>query len=307
MSEAQTGVVLMAYGTPRARDEVASYYTDIRGGRPPTAELLADLLARYDAIGGTSPLTERTEAQRDAVQSALEALAPGRYTVALGLKHADPRIEATVEALAAGGVRRIACLVLAPHFSALSVGEYLARAEAAGDAHGVEVVGVRSWAVEPAFVTFLAGEVRTRLTTLPPNTKVLFTAHSLPERILDDGDPYPDELEATAAAVAAAAGLAPWSGWATAWQSAGRTPEPWLGPDLLRVIDDLAASEGADGVLVCPCGFVADHLEVLYDVDIAARRRAEAGGLAFDRTASVNDEPTVMRALAARVHELAGR
>jgi protoporphyrin/coproporphyrin ferrochelatase len=302
-----TAVLLMAYGTPRTREDVAPYYTDIRRGRPPTPELLGELVARYDAIGGTSPLTERTEAQRVAVQAALDDVTPGRYHVTLGLKHADPKIEAAVDELAARGVQRIVGLVLAPHFSAYSVGQYLDRARAAAGQHRIEVLGVESWAVEPAFVAFLADEVRKRLAAMPPNTKVLFTAHSLPRRILEDGDPYPDELHATAAAVADAAGLAPWSGWATAWQSAGRTPEPWLGPDVLQVIDDLAGSDEADGVLVCPCGFAADHLEVLYDLDIRARERAEADGLVFDRTASVNDDPSVMRALAARVHELAGR
>jgi ferrochelatase len=138
---------------------------------------------------------------------------------------------------------------------------------------------------------------------MPPNTKVVFTAHSLPRRILDDGDPYPHEVRATASAVAAVLGLGPWAEWAVAWQSAGRTPEPWIGPDILTVIDELAASENADGVLVCPCGFVADHLEVLYDLDVDGRRRAEERGLVFERTESVNADPDVFAALAARVLE----
>ena len=139
------------------------------------------------------------------------------------------------------------------------------------------------------------------LKTPAARTKVLFTAHSLPQRIIDAGDPYPDELRATAVAVAAKVGLAHWSQWAIAWQSAGRTPEPWIGPDILAVIDELGESENAAGVLVSACGFVADHLEVLYDLDIEASGRAAQHGLAFDRTACVNDDPGVMRALAARV------
>jgi ferrochelatase len=140
---------------------------------------------------------------------------------------------------------------------------------------------------------------------MPADTKVLFTAHSLPQRIIDAGDPYPQELRATAQAVAAAVGLAEWSQWAIAWQSAGRTPEPWLGPDILQVIDELAASEhdaGHErGVVVSACGFVADHLEVLYDLDLEAAARAEEHGLRFARTACVNDDPSVMAALARRV------
>lgn len=299
-----TAVLLMAYGTPRHPDEIEAYYTDIRRGRPPTPEALADLVARYDAIGGISPLAELTEAQAAALQTALDERAPGGYRVALGLKHADPKIEVAVEELVAAGVQRIIGLVLAPHYSSYSIGQYLDRTRAAAAPHGVEVLGVESWATEPAFVEFLAADLRRRLDAMPTNTKVLFTAHSLPQRIIDGGDPYPDELRATAQAVADAAGLGEWSTWAIAWQSAGRTPEPWIGPDILAVIDDLAAAEAADGVVISACGFVADHLEVLYDLDIEARGRAEALGLAFDRTACVNDDPTVIGALADRVVDL---
>jgi ferrochelatase len=300
-------VLLMAYGTPRSPDEIEPYYTDIRRGRPPTTEQLADLVGRYEAIGGVSPLAERTVSQRDALQRSLDALAPATYTVAIGLKHAEPKIETTIDELAGRGVERIVAVVMAPHYSAASVGQYLDRTRAAAQPHGIAVVALQSWATEPAFVDFLATEVRRRLASMPPNTKTLFTAHSLPARIIAAGDPYPDELNATADAVASAAGLGEWSRWAIAWQSAGRTPEPWIGPDILAVIDDLAGSEAADGVLVCACGFVADHLEVLYDLDIEARRRAESHGLVFDRTSCVNDDPVVIDALAARAHELASR
>ena len=296
-----SGVVVMAYGTPRDPSEIEAYYTDIRRGRPPTPEQHADLVARYDAIGGLSPLAAITEAQAAALQTALDARAPGAFRVAVGLKHAAPRIESAVDALAAEGCRSVVGVVLAPHYSALSVGQYLERAQAAAAPLGLSVVGIDSWAVEPAYVAFLAADITERLVTMPGNTKVVFTAHSLPSRVVEMGDRYPDELQATAEAVAAAVGLAPWSQWAIAWQSAGRTPEPWLGPDILQVIDELATSEAADGLLVCPCGFVADHLEVLYDLDIEARNRAEAAGLAFGRTASMNDDATVIGALADRV------
>jgi ferrochelatase len=296
-----TGVALMAYGTPSAARAIEAFYTDIRRGRPPTAGELADLTARYEAIGGTSPLARLTEAQRDALHSALDQRAPGQFVVALGFKHAEPTIEAGVAGLVAAGVERVVGLVLAPHYSELSIGEYLGRARAAAEAAGVSFAGVESWATEPAYVAFLAGEVCRQLDGMPPNSKVVFTAHSLPRRILAAGDPYPDEVRATAAAVAASAELHPWAQWSVAWQSAGRTPEPWIGPDIVAVIDELAAAENADGILVCPCGFVADHLEVLHDLDIVARRRAEGHGLAFRRTASMNAEPAVIGALAERV------
>jgi ferrochelatase len=289
-----TGVVLMAYGTPRAPEEIEPYYTDIRRGRAPTAAQLADLTRRYDAIGGLSPLAAITEAQAAGLQAALDVRRPGEFVVRLGLKHAHPRVEAGVAALAAAGVERIVGLVLAPHYSAMSIGEYLGRAGAAARDAGVPFVGVESWATEPAYVEFLAGQVRCSLEGMPADTEVLFTAHSLPARIVDAGDRYPDELRATAGAVAGTADLRRWS---VGWQSAGRTPEPWIGPDVLEMIDSLDAA----GLLVCPCGFVADHLEVLYDLDTEARQRAEARGLAFRRTASMNDDPTVIGALADRV------
>lgn len=292
-------VLLMAYGTPARPEDVEAYYTDIRRGRPPTEEQLADLVRRYEAIGGISPLSARTEAQRARLQGALDELAPGRFEVVLGFKHVAPFIEDTVADLRARGAERIVGLVLAPHYSALSVGEYLERAkEAAGD---TPFTGIESWATEPAYVRFLAGAVRTELADLPEGTKVLFTAHSLPERVRAMGDPYEAELRSTAEAVAAEVGLLPWAQWAPAWQSAGRTPEPWLGPDVLEVIADLAGTGRATGLLVCPCGFVADHLEVLYDLDLEARAAAERVGIAFARTPVVNDDPDVLAALAARV------
>jgi len=296
-------VLLMAYGTPRTREEIEPYYTDIRRGRAPTPEQLADLIARYEALGGTSPLAARTEAQRVGLQLALDDAAPGRYQVVLGLKHAEPKVESAVEQLAAEGFRQIVGLVLAPHYSAYSIGQYLDRATTAAEPHGIVVRGVESWATEPAFIEFVAHDMRAKLSSLPADTKVLFTAHSLPQRIIATGDRYPDELLATAQAVAALVHL-PQEQWSIAWQSAGRTPEPWLGPDILQVIDQLAAN-GTAGVLVSAVGFVADHLEVLYDLDLEAARRATELGIAFARTACVNDDPAVMAALAQRVIETA--
>ena len=299
-------VVLMAYGTPASPDQVEEYYTDIRRGRPPTPEQLADLIARYDAIGGVSPLAARTGEQRDAVQRALDEIAPGRYEVVLGLKHSHPKIEQAVADVIAAGHRTIVAAVLAPHDSELSVGEYVGRVGAAATASGesVKVRAVRSWATEPAFVDFVARDLQRRLDTAARPARVLFTAHSLPARILDTGDPYPAEVRATAEAVAAQLGLRERTGWDIAWQSAGRTPDPWLGPDLATTIAGLSGSDVAT-VIVAAVGFVADHLEVLYDLDIEAHAQACDAGLGFDRTSCVNADPAVMGALAARIHAAA--
>ena len=300
-SQPHTAVMLMAYGTPRHRDEIEPYYTDIRRGRPPTPEALADLVARYEAIGGLSPLAELTERQQQRLQQELDTIDPGGYRVELGLKHADPKIEASVEQLASEGVTKITGLVLAPHYSTYSIGQYLDRTRTAAEPHGISVSGVDSWATEPAFVEFIASDLASRLEQMPADTHVVFTAHSLPQRIIDSGDPYPDELRSTAQAVAARVGLEEGNSWSIGWQSAGRTPEPWIGPDILDVIDDVGANGTHPGVMVSAVGFVADHLEVLYDLDIEARARAEQAGLAFDRTACVNDDPAVLHALAQRV------
>ncbi|MBW3546742.1 MAG: ferrochelatase [Actinobacteria bacterium] len=295
----------MAYGTPRRPEDVDAYYTHVRRGRPPSAELLDDLARRYAAIGGGSPLARLTEAQAAAVAGALEVRAPGRFRVEVGYKHAPPFVEDAVERLLAAGAGRLVGLVLAPHYSAASVGEYLGRLRArAGElGGGAPVAAVEGWHLEPTYLAFLAHQVRRGLEGLPAATTVLFTAHSLPRRVVAAGDGYADRVRETAAAVAAEVGLAR---WAVAWQSAGRTPEPWLGPDLLTVLADLAGTGGVEGVLVCPCGFVSDHLEVLYDLDIEARARADELGLAFARTAVPNDDTRVLGALADRLVALAG-
>jgi len=311
MTSDRVAVVLMAYGTPRTPEEIEPYYTDIRRGRPPTEEALADLVARYAAIGGVSPLAQLTEAQATALQSALDAAEPGRFEVSLGLKHADPKVEVTARRVAESGADTVIGLVLAPHYSSYSIGQYLDRTRQGVADSGVDipVAGVDSWAIEPAFVEFLADDLDQRVSAMREqtggNVRVLFTAHSLPQRIIDSGDPYPDELRATAEAVAARVGLVEGDDWQIAWQSAGRTPEPWIGPDILEVIDALGSDDDVAGVIVSACGFVADHLEVLYDLDIEAADRAATHGLAFDRTACVNDDPAIMAALAERVRSLA--
>jgi protoporphyrin/coproporphyrin ferrochelatase len=298
----RSGLVVMAYGTPGSLDEVEAYYTHIRHGRAPSPDQLAELKGRYAAIGGVSPLAARTRDQVAAIESALEAAAPGEWEVELGAKHAVPFVEDAVGALAGRGVSRAVGLVLAPHYSRGSVGEYHGRAGAAASSHGLAYAGIDSWHDSDAWLSAQAATVRSALAELPAATEVLFTAHSLPERVLE-GDPYADELLASARAIAGRAGLDDCR-WRLAWQSAGRTPEPWRGPDVAGVIRSLGASRSVAGVLVCPQGFTSDHLEVLYDLDVEARRVAGEAGLAFARTDSINDDPAVMADLADRVRRV---
>jgi ferrochelatase len=293
------GVLAMAYGTPRDRDDIATYYTDIRRGRPPTPELLADLVRRYDAIGGTFPLRAITDEQIAGLSGALGS----DFVVRLGTKHSHPSIGEGMAQLAAQGVSRVVGLVLAPHYSRLSVGDYAERAAKAGAETGLRVDTIESWHLLPAYVDFLAKAVTMALSHVPSGSEVVFTAHSLPDRIRTTGDPYPQQLAATAAAVAAVAGLPTWS---VGWQSAGRTSEPWLGPDVLDIVRDRAAA-GAPGLVVCACGFTADHLEVAYDLDLEAAPLARELGLPFARAASVNADARVMQAVAGLVAAAAVR
>lgn len=309
----RTGVVVMAYGTPATPADIPAYYTDIRRGRPPTDEQLANLTARYAALGGVSELAARTEAQRARLAEALEIRRPGGFRVVIGQRHAAPFIADAVDALAHpidGSLppERIVGLVLAPHYSGFSIGHYRDQLADAAATHGIDTVTIPHWYELPEYTSFLATAVREALDGLgtPERaTKVLFTAHSLPERLLVD-DPYPDQLRAGATAVATKAGLHPWSGWSIAWQSAGATDDKWRGPDIRDVIRDLAETGHAEGLVVCPHGFTADHLEVSYDLDIEARGIAAEVGLAFARTRVVNDDAAVFRALAEWVQLTAG-
>ena len=299
-----SAVIAMAYGTPATSADLEPYYTHSRHGRAPSPELLAELRERYQAIGGRSPLLEITRAQAAGLRGALCAAGHGDVRVAVGMKHSPPFLEDTAQELTASGIEHVIGLVLAPHYSRMSVQAYGDRVQAAIAAEGGEGEPefrlVRSWATEPGYVRYLAtavGVALARLGAAAAGAEVVFTAHSLPERILATGDPYPSELRATAEAVARAAGLRRWS---IAWQSAGRTNEPWIGPDVLEVLPRLAAA-GATGVVVCPAGFVADHLEVLYDLDVEAAAQARALGLPFARTAAPNADPALAATLAGLV------
>jgi len=279
-------VVLMAYGSPATAEDIRPYFEDIRGGRPVSDEAVAGLAQRYRRIGGRSPLDDVTEAQRAALERELGV------PVFVGMKHWRPRIAEAVESALTGGATRILGLVLAPHYSRLSVGEYRERLEAAV-AGRAELELVESWHDHEPFLDVLADRVR------GTDAWVVFTAHSLPARILADGDPYREQLLETSRLVAERAGL---DGWSFAFQSASPTREPWLGPDILDELGRLHEA-GVRSVLVAPVGFVSDHLEILWDLDVEARERAAVLGLQLERIESLNDDPAFIRALAALVEE----
>ena len=300
--ESPTGVLVMSHGTPRSLDELADFYTEIRRGRPPSDDQLTELADRYRAIGGTSPLNELTRAQVSGLAAVLAERAPGRFLVRGGAKFAPPRIEEAVAELARAGVSRIIGLVLAPHSSVVSVGDYGRRAAEAiareDPGRPLRLTMIDHWYEERGLVNLVAERVAAAVGTLGESAReritVLFTAHSVPLRVVEAGDSYPEQLEASARAVAEAAGI---SDWSVAWQSAGRTDDEWLGPDVNAVISELPG-KGVSAVVVCPIGFVADHLEVLYDVDIEARASATKAGIAFARTESLNDDPRFLDVLA---------
>jgi len=274
-------VILMAYGSPATAEDVAAYLADIREGKPVSQQAIDELSERYRRIGGRSPLDEITEAQRAGLERELG------LPVYVGMKHWQPRIAEAVEAALSGGAETLVGLVLAPHYSRVSIAGYRERLENALQGRA-ELVFVESWHDHEPFLDVLASRVRGF------DGHVVFTAHSLPERILRDGDPYRDQLLETSRLVAERAGLADWS---FAFQSASATGEPWLGPDILEELQTLAAN-GERRVLVCPVGFVSDHLEILWDLDIEAREKAAEVGLELERIESLNDDPEFVRALA---------
>jgi len=292
-----TGVLVMAYGTPTTPDDVEAYYTRIRHGRSPTPEQLADLQRRYNAIGGTSPLTQRSADQVAGIAAALEQLRPGDFNVRFGSKYEPPLLETTAESFRADGVDVVIGLVLAPHSSSMSTDQYMSRAKAALGAD-VKFVEIGAWWAFPGFLEIIARRVNDALASIPEErratTEVIFSAHSLPEKILASGDTYPEQLRESAEGAAA---LAHVERWDVAWQSAGRTPDPWIGPDILQVLREKHAL-GVTDVVSCPIGFVSDHLEVLFDIDIEAQAVAREIGLNLVRTASLNDDAPFMTVLA---------
>ena len=283
-------VILMAYGGPNSLAEVEPYLMDVRGGRPTKPELVEEIRGRYAKIGGRSPILELTEAQAGGLARALGS----RYAVYVGMRHWHPYIKDTVDRIVAAGHRRVVGIVMAPHYSAMSIGAY-ERKLAEAIAGRVELAMVQRWGDHPSFLDAVAQHVRDARARFPKpeRVQVLFTAHSLPERILKNGDPYPDELRASSAAVAQRLGL---STWHFAFQSAGATPEPWLGPEAGSVVRQLAG-QGHDSVLIVPIGFVCDHVEILYDVDVEYQSVARELGIRLERTTSLNDDPGLVAAL----------
>jgi len=285
----KSAVVLMAYGSPERLSDVPAYYADIRGGRPIAPENLADLVERYRRLGieDSSPLNAITEETREALEDELG------LPVFTGMKHWTPRIADAAESALAAAAEEIVGLVLAPHYSALSIAGYRDQLERAL-ARRAELRFVESWHDEPGFVELLADRVR------GADAHVVFTAHSLPARILEAGDPYKEQLLETSRLVADAAGLGAWS---FSFQSESRTGEPWLGPDILDHLESLHR-QGVDHVLVCPVGFVSDHLEIRWDLDVEAQEKAAELGLRLERIEMPNAEPAFVRILAGIVRRV---
>lgn len=288
-------VLLLAYGGPDKLDDVAPYLQDVRGGRPTPPAVVEEVRARYAVIGGRSPLRERTCEQAAALAAALK----DGWHADVGMRHWHPFIRDALGALASRGITRVVALPMAPHYSDMSVGAYRRACEAAPAVQGgeVQLAFVDGWSTHPGFLRAVESNAAAALKKLgaaPDDVLVLFTAHSLPEKILAAGDPYPEQLRASAEAVAERMCL---PNWRVAYQSAGRTAEKWLGPEAGEMMAEAAAS-GVRNVLIVPIGFVCDHVEVLYDVDVVFKEQAERLGIGFARSASLNANPILIDALA---------
>jgi len=287
----------MAYGSPNRLDEVEAYFTDIRGGRRPSPEEVAELTARYKRVGVPTPLLEVSRRLADKVERGLNQSGGDRFTVRLGMKHWTPRIQPALQELEQAGVDRVLGLVLAPHYSRIGTGGYEARVEQALAESGRHVPFdfIQSWFDLPGYVQAIAENVRAAMRAFagPETATVVFTAHSLPARILAQGDPYRDQLLRSSELIAQ---LVPSREWRFSFQSESRTGEPWLGPDLLDTLAELAAG-GRRRVVVAPVGFIADHLEILYDIDIEARQKARDLGIELKRTQMLNDDSRLADAL----------
>jgi ferrochelatase len=304
MTESDTiGVLLMAYGTPDTLEAVEPYYTHIRGGRTPSPELVEELKERYRLVGGQTPLLEITEDTRRGLEDALNARGAGPCRVFLGMKHWHPFIEQGVREMDESGITRAVGLVLAPHFSQMSIATYFDYVRRAQDKLGthIEILPIESWHLHQPYLDAVARRVRDVLPQFPAgeDVTVVFSAHSLPERILTQGDPYRDQLLETSQALADKLNL---PNWTFSFQSAGRTPDPWLGPDIVDTVHTLADA-GVWNILVAPVGFVSDHLEILYDIDYEAQQAARERGVTLLRTESLNASTDFVEGLADLVQE----
>jgi protoporphyrin/coproporphyrin ferrochelatase len=302
-TSAPTGVLLLAYGSPETADQVEPYFRHIRGGRAPSPEAVEHLRHRYALVGGRTPLLAITAETAHRLQAVLDQRAPFEYRTYVAMKHWHPFIGDVVPQIAAAGIRRLVVIVLAPHYSRMSVGgyrRYFDEATAALDVP-MDVTFIDSWHLHPRFIELIVARVREGLDSFGTEDRgrvcVLFSAHSLPERIRTWGDPYESQLQASCAAVAGRVGDI---SWRFAWQSAGSTGEPWLGPDIVDYLGQLRA-EGVTHVLSVPIGFVCEHLEVLYDIDHEAAAAAAALGMTLRRTRMPNATPELVRVLDALV------
>ncbi|MBA2452592.1 MAG: ferrochelatase [Chloroflexia bacterium] len=304
------GVILMAYGGPKSVEEVEPFLADIRGGRPTSQELIDEITERYRAIGGSSPILEITNAQSRGVEQALNnekaAQAGINYKTYVGMRHWDPYINDVVPQMIADGVDEIAAIVMAPHYSRMSVGAYMGKLDKALSDQGVSmpVTQVRSWKDEPAFIDAVARKVTEALerhftTEERASVPILFTAHSLPARILESGDQYPQELQASVELVAEK--LKP-ENYRFAFQSQGATADPWLGPTVEDTLQNMK-DEGHRNVLLVPIGFVCDHVEVLFDVDIEHKGQAAELGIRMERSEMLNDDSGLIEAVSNAVRE----
>ena len=296
------GVLVMAYGGPTSLDQVERYLLDVRGFRPTPPEVLAEVRERYARIGGRSPILERTEAQARALEAALQN---GRqpFAVAVGMRHWHPYIRDTLYRMAERGIRRAVGIVMAPHYSRMSIGAYYRAVEEAGAP--VTVRGIECWHLLPGYVRALAERVRGGLERFPeevrPRVRVIFTAHSLPERIRQWDDPYPVQLAETVHAVMTELGP---RRYRFAYQSASHTYEPWLGPDVTDVLEELRHA-GVRHALVVPAGFVTEHVEILYDLDVELAERARESGMHVERIEMLQDAPVMIGGLADLVRQTA--
>jgi protoporphyrin/coproporphyrin ferrochelatase len=298
-----TGVLILAYGTPETLDDVEPYYTHIRGGRKPAPEALENLRERYRLVGGRTALKDLTFAVADGVQQRLDEAEPGAYRVFVGMKHWHPFIAETVPRILEAGIRDVTAVVLAPHYSRYSLEGYRKYIKQALESaeQPFELRFVEAWHDVPAFRQLIADRIHAAIARFPENerdsVKVLFSAHSLPEKIVAMGDPYPEQLRESAAGIAEILGV---SDWRFCYQSAGMTGEPWLGPDILDYLDELHA-DGVKNVVSAPFGFVADHLEVQWDIDTEAQDRARELAMRLERIAMPNADPEFVEVIAAIV------
>ncbi len=288
------GVLLMALGGPDSLEAVEPFLSDVRGGRPTPPELVREITERYRATGGKSPVLAITNELAKKLEDRLNEAGPFRFRVYLGFRHWHPFIRETYQEIVKDGVRRLIGLCMAPQNSQLSVGAYVKKVEEARAESGAPIrfTYVPSWNTHPALIRGIVANIRAALEKFPAGAReraaIIFTAHSLPERILQDGDPYPEQVQATVEAVKSALGpLPPAATWRFAYQSQGRTGDTWLGPTVEDTLDELHAA-GCRHVLMAPIGFVSDHLEVLYDIDIEFRKRARDKGMQLERIAMLN-------------------